>query len=294
MREKWGSTVLLFVIAIIWGLGFLFTQIALDQLYSVWLTLALRFLIAALCLLVVFRRRLFPLSRQELKIGGTAGLLLFLGFFTQTQAQTGTNLSNVGFFTAAYVIIVPFIAWAILRKRPGLRSFMAAVVCLGGVFLLNYHPEAGFRLSVGDGWAMLCAFGFAGHIVYLSHVSGRMEAGKLTFLQMTVSAVLSFVGLAIFGMDAVPDGNWAKGLLGVLYLGMFSTCLGFFLQTYVQRRASAGKTALILSTESVWCAVFSVLAGYEAVSAGMISGGLVILLSVLLMELPSRQEQGIV
>ena len=67
-------------------------------------------------------------------------------------------------------------------------------------------------------------------------------------------------------------------------LGVFSTCLCYFLQTTAQKHVNSTKAAIILSTESLFGSIFSVLLGYDPLSAQMVVGGVIILASIILPE----------
>jgi drug/metabolite transporter (DMT)-like permease len=70
----------------------------------------------------------------------------------------------------------------------------------------------------------------------------------------------------------------------VIYLGVFSTCLCFFIQTSAQKRTSASKAGIIMSTEGFFGTLFSILLGMEPLTAKVIIGGIVILTAVILTE----------
>ena len=69
-----------------------------------------------------------------------------------------------------------------------------------------------------------------------------------------------------------------------MLLGVFSTCLCYFLQTTAQKHVNSTKAAIILSTESLFGSIFSVLLGYDPLSAQMVVGGVIILASIILPE----------
>ncbi len=83
-------------------------------------------------------------------------------------------------------------------------------------------------------------------------------------------------------VDAACDG--VGGMSAVVYLGVFSTCLCYFLQTTAQKHVNSTKAAIILSTESLFGSIFSVLLGYDPLSAQMVVGGVIILASIILPE----------
>ena len=50
-----------------------------------------------------------------------------------------TTPGKQAFLIAGYVVLVPFLLWIIMRKRPAVSSFAAGVVALTGIALLS--PE---------------------------------------------------------------------------------------------------------------------------------------------------------
>ena len=71
---------------------------------------------------------------------------------------------------------------------------------------------------------------------------------------------------------------------GMLYLGLFSTMLGFLLQNVGQKYVRPAPAAVLLSTESLFGVVFSTLLLHESLSPRMWLGCGLIFLAVLLSE----------
>jgi drug/metabolite transporter (DMT)-like permease len=106
----------------------------------------------------------------------------------------------------------------------------------------------------------------------------------ITFIQMVTATVLSALSIGIFGVGDVTGMNFMGGLPAVIYLGIFSTCICFFLQTSAQKRTTAGKAGIIMSTESFFGSLFSVLLGMEPLTPKIVIGGIIILTAVILTE----------
>jgi drug/metabolite transporter (DMT)-like permease len=294
-RTKHLPTFALMLVAMIWGAGFMAVQIALDNGFSEGLMLFGRFAVAALVLLIVAGKRLFPASRQELLYGLIAGFLLFLGFYVQTAGLRFTTPSNNGFFTATNVMMVPFIAWFLHKKRPPIKLFFCCLMALAGFFILAWNPDIGFSVNLGDLLTLLCAFFFACHIASLGIFSPKVDALRLSFFQIAFAGGFSLIAFLLFELPALSLANWKGGLPAVIFMGLFPTCLCFLIQTWAQGKTSSGKTAVILSCESLWCMIFSVMLGYEQLSVQMVVGGLVIVSAVCLLEVelpfPARRKK---
>ena len=73
-------------------------------------------------------------------------------------------------------------------------------------------------------------------------------------------------------------------IIGVLYLGIFSTTIAFLLQTICQRDVSQTKSAIILSLESVFGTILSVIILHEVLTLKMIVGCLIIFCAIIISE----------
>ena len=278
-------------VAFLWGAGFAAVQMAMDSGIPISLLLALRFILGALLLFSIKAKTILSITKQELKIGITAGILLFLAYFTQTVGQLYSGISNAAFITAIYVVLVPFIAWLVLKKRPQTKMFFLVFLTLGGILILTYVPGAPiFSMNFGNLMLLLCAVGFASHLVYLGAKSSGINAFKFTFMQLATCAVLSVVFYLSIDIKNTVDVNWTKGLISVVYLGIFSTALCFFIQTWAQGITTPSKAAIMMSSESTFGTLFSILFGFEAFRIQMPIGGAIIMACVVLSEVSLKPK----
>ncbi len=285
------ADLLLVLVAVIWGMGFPVTQMAIDANMDASLIMSLRFWIATLLLGVVFFSQIKTITRRELLLGSIAGVLLGIGFMFQTVGLKYTTPSNNAFLTSTNVIMVPFFCWAVYRQRPVLRQLLAAFGCFIGAAILSFSAETGIQFNLGDILTLGCAVVYSIHLIYLSTLTGRITTSKLTFLQMFSCAAFCTLYMLLFERDAVAKADFAAGALPVLYMGFLSTSFCFFAQTFAQKHTSATKTSIILGTEGLLGSIFSVLLGYEPLTVNLIAGGTVIFTSLLAMELFPRKVQ---
>ena len=273
----------LVLVALIWGWGYTATEYAIASGLSMAMILLLRFAIAAAVMGGVSWQQVRTLTRKEWMYGGISGIFLFLAFMTQLEGQSRTTPSNCAFITITNVLMVPFIVWAVSRKRPGIKNLLLPVLTVAGCIILGYTNE-GIVFTAGDLLVLAGAFLFACHIASLEFTSKKVNAQKLTFIQMAVASVMAVGYVLLTGSAAVTMDMLRTGILPVLYLGVFSTCGCFFLQTWAQKHTSATKAAIFLSLEGVFGALFSVLLGLDALRWTLVVGGLLIFASVVLTE----------
>lgn len=275
----------LLLVTIIWGSGFTAVDIALRH-FSPLPILSARFFIG----MVVMGIFAFPerknISKDSIRSGAVMGVFLFLAFWLQTVAQLHTTPSKNAFLTATNVVIVPFIAYVIYKVKVTRYHLIGAVLTIIGVGVLSIRIGESF--NIGDLYSFLCAIGFAFHIFFTGHFVKKGSALVLNFIQMTVAFVLSLVMVMVSG--EIPAGLPVEGILAVVYLGLFSTSLSFFLQTLSQKYTTETEAGIILSMESVFGTLFSVLILQETITWKMLAGCAIILTAIFISEHGGRKD----
>lgn len=283
----------LLLVAIIWGGGFPFSQMALDSGLTPFGVMLGRFTIATLLFGLLFGRSILRnFQPGQLKGCLVIGILLFSAFLTQIIGLQLSSPSNNAFITASNVIMVPFLWWLFAKQRPPKIMFPASFLSLVGVSILSVNFTGGLSVAIGDVFTLLSAFLFASQIVATGLLARTIDPRVLVFTQFLVAGLLSLAAFLVF------DGNFsvfgqAKSLLSVSYLGILSTGLCFLLQTIAQKHVHSAKAAILLSTEALFGALFSVLAGYDELSPQMVLGGGIVMCSVLLPEIYMQHAETI-
>lgn len=280
------SLLMLLMISLIWGAGYLGVQGALDSGLPTPAILAGRFLLGAMLIGFIQRRELK--AGQSLLRGALGGVMIYFGFYFQTLGQAQTGIAGAAFLTATNVVMIPFIHWAVSRVKPPNKVFVLSALTMLGVALLSYAPGESFSMGAGEGMLLLGAFLFAGHMVYLGYAVRKGDPGSITFWQL-LSAGLVGVFFLVVQRPPLTLEMVQKGSLSVLYIGIMATGLCYYLQAKAQKHVSPSQTGIVLSLEGVFGALFSILAGMEALKVSVLLGGALITLSVILMEIKPRR-----
>lgn len=279
--KKYLGEIGLFGIAIIWGSGFIGTKLALDGGLSTVQTLTLRFFIASLMLGIIFYKKIKEnISKESIIAGALLGLFSFVGFTTQTLGLVYTTVSKNAFITAVNVVIVPFIGFILYKRKLDKIGVISSFMALVGIAVLSL--EADLSINFGDFLTFICAIGFAFHIFFTGEFSKKYNSYVLTVTQFVVAFLLSLILQTVTGetnFSATP-----VGLMGALYLGIFSTAIGFLLQTMCQSKVDQTRTAIILSTEAVFGTIMSVLIFHEVLTNRMVVGCIIIFVSIIVAE----------
>jgi drug/metabolite transporter (DMT)-like permease len=243
--------------------------------------LGYRFTAAALIVALVFRREVARLSASGWRAGLAMGVFLTGGYLSQTYALQHTTASNAGFITGLFVVLTPLFAALFLRERIGVPAWAAAVASGAGLYLLS--GTRGFH--EGDALALVCAACFAAHILVTARGVRSHHLGALLAVQLGVCGLVSLAAGAAAGDLHAPAGGSVWSAL--LVTALVASALGFFVQSYAQRHASAARTALILASEPAFAGLFGYIHG-DRLSALNWFGAVLIMLAILGVEVLPR------
>ncbi len=272
----------LIVTTAIWGSAFVVMKNSLDVLPPTWL-IAARFTVASAIMAAVFFRRIRTMDRETFVCGVKIGLMLGVAYLFQTYGLKYTTASKNAFITTLYVIIVPFLHGFLNRKWPGGVNIAAALLAVAGLALLSLQGD--LSVNFGDLLTLICGVSFAFQVVYIDRYTEKHDPILLSVIQIMVTAVMGWC-LAPFLDGAFPAAAFTDRSLifGLCYMALFSTTICFILQNVGQKYLSADTSSILLSLESVFGAVFSVIFLHDEMTGRMIAGCALMFLAVILSE----------
>lgn len=265
--------------AFIWGTSFVILKEALDSIGTMWV-LALRFIIAAALLLLAAGKRLKTLGRDGLRGGVLLGVCLAAAYIFQTYGLKYTTPGKNAFLTATYCVLVPFMVWAFFKRRPNATNIIAAFMCVFGIGLVSLSGTSPF--NIGDALTLVCGIFYALQIILTERFIGDCDALSLTGVEFGTAAVICLAGALIF--ESAPVGLSLELWGSIAYMGVMCTALCFFLQTWGMRYTPSSTAAVIMTFESVFAIIISVIFYDEPVTARLICGFTLIIASVIISE----------
>ncbi len=272
MTTRTRAELSLLAITLIWGSTFATSKYLLGSI-SPLLYIGTRFFLAIIIFWMLFPRRAFTGSRDSWIKGGILGVLLFLGFATQTVGLQYTGASKSAFVTGMMVVFTPICQLIIERRSPKIGNVIGIVLVTVGLYFLT--SPAGSEFNLGDGLNLICAVTFALYIVYLDIYSKEIDPVHLAMVQFVVCMALGIASGAGFEtLRFTPD---VIGVATLLYLTIFATVIALFVQNRYQKDTTPTRSAVIFSIEPVLAAGFSYLLLGEVLGVpGMIGGGLIV------------------
>ena len=261
----------------VWGAAFVLMKDALER-QPVNDFLGTRFAIATLVLIAIRPKVLKEINLKMLGIAIPLGILLSLGFITQSTGLTHSTAAITGFVTGLYVIFTPLLSAIFLKKVVTKIEWAAVFLATFGLGLLSLR---GWAIGFGEFLTLLCALFFALHIIGLGEWSSRFATYPLTVVQLGTVAV--FTGITGFsnGYIAPPDSDVWKA---ILITALLATSAGFLIQTWAQSHMDATSVAVILTLEVVFAALVAVIAGQEVLTTRTVAGGSLIVIAMIAMQ----------
>ena len=276
-RTAWAAISLLLV-AIAWGAAFVLMKDAI-KLQPIYDFLALRFTLATAVMVLIRPSVLKKIDRELLLRGVPLGIMLGLGYITQTIGLELTTAAITGFITGLYVVATPLIAALILKAKITRFTWGCVALATAGLALLSLR---GWSLGFGEFLVFLCAIAFAAHIVTLGQWSNGLDVYALTIVQLATCTLMTGTFSFVQGYDLPVN---LSGWLVVFYTAIFSTALAFVVQTWSQAHMSATKVAVILTMEVVFAAIFALAFGGESLTIKALFGGLMVLTAMFMIVL---------
>lgn len=263
MANKLKGNAILLLAAFIWGTSFVAQSEGMKYIEPFTYN-ALRTIIGGIVLVpVIAGFRIFDKRNQSEKkyslkytiIGGlVCGSVLCVASSLQQFGIVYTTAGKSGFITALYVIIVPFFQ-LILGRKPRPIVWLCVLGAIAGFYLLCIKEN--FTVGIGDLLTLICAFGFAAHIICIDRFLERGANGvEMACVQFFTAGLIMLVCMFIFEHPQIDKILEAK--YTILYTGVLSSGVAYTLQIIGQCYAEPTIATLIMSLESV----FAVLSGW--------------------------------
>ena len=271
--------VVLVLITMVWGVTFVVVRHAMQQTGPMGFV-GLRFGTAALMLALIAGRRMANVTRTEVAAGAAIGAAIAAGYGLQGAGMQTITASASAFITALYVPIVPLLQWLVLRRAPSPASWAGVVIASLGLGLMTAPGAGSLGLGRGEMLTVAASVAIAGELVLISRFAGRVDAVRVTALQMAFAAIFAAAAMPLTGeglrLPPLPLIGVAAGM------GVASAAIQLAMN-WAQRSLSPTRATLIYAGEPVWAGVAGRLAG-ERLGLAAILGGALILAGALVSE----------
>lgn len=287
MKKATLAKAALFLTAVLWGSTFTIGKLA-AEVFSASFIIALRFLVASLALLAVAYPQRKQLDRKYWIHGFWMGVTLFLSYILQVGGLAlDTSPGKSAFLCTTYSVMVPFLHWFLTKEAPKLRHVVCVFACLTGVGILSL--TGGWGMSAGDFLTVASGVPCAFNMVISSIVSKDRNVLLLTTIELWVVTI--FAWMFVFVGNSFPAEFPMGAVGGIVYLGLIATALCMFMQSYGLKYAEPAIGGMIISLESVFGVIFSVIIYHEKITLRMLLGFAVIFAAIVLSQWEGKRNK---
>lgn len=246
-------------------------------------------------------------ANRQMWIGGICcgTALAIASNFQQAGISAGTDSGKAGFITALYVVLVPVFG-LFFKRRVSLPTWIAVVLSVVALYLLCIKGD--FSLAPGDLLILVCAVCFAIHILVIDHFTASVDGLRLSCVQFLVAAVLATVAkvvCVVLGLNGTGDITSATSIfampdwdailactLPILYVGVFSSGVGYTLQILAQKDSNPTVVTILLSLESVFAVIAGAIILKQQMSVREYIGCAIMFAAVILAQIqfPTKQK----
>jgi len=273
---------MLLLVSVFWGASYGLAKTAV-AFYPVLGFLAIRFCITSFLLTPSWNEAARKQSFQSLKIGIPLGIILLSIFIAETYGLSLTLASNAAFLISLCVVFTPFVEWLMLKKRPGIAAFSAAMISLAEAWMLTSGVSFS-SFNRGDSLILVAAILRA----FMVTLTNKLTRDKNIPSLLLTSIQTGVVGLGCLslGLIILPEGlpalpAAAQFWYATIFLIVFCTLFAFFAQNYALGQVSPTRVSLLMGSEPVFGALFAVFWLNESITpSGWLGGSMIVCASL--------------
>ena len=279
---------ILVVTTLLAGFGWIFSKEAIQGLPPFGF-IALRFLLASLCLLPFCFGSLKSISFVQFRQALGGGLILALALLAWVYAVSiSDTLGEGAFIVSLSMIIVPIVAWALFREKPKRAFWFAMPIAVAGLAFLSL--KGGWQSSPGQLWFLFNACLLALHFNINSRLAQSLPILLLTCIQLFVTGLIALMVSSL--VETMPEHIDNEIWGWFLASAILATSLRFAMQTLGQKGCNPANAALIMLLEPIWTVILSIIWYGEQLSRNKFIGCSLILLALIFYRTDGRLFKG--
>lgn len=291
MKNK--GTIFLLIAAAIWGFALIAQKEGMAHLGAFSFT-SIRCLLGGISMLPL----VYVLSRKSAAAAGSdsaavqpseklswkaafqCGFFLTCLMLLQQFGLPHTSVGKAAFITALYIPITPMLE-RFTGKKVSKYVWISAGIALVGMYLLCFTDGlSGFNF--GDACMLGAAFAASLQMLAVDKWVKQVDAVKLSCYQFIVVGLLC-LPLALL-LETITWEAIQATAMPILYAGLCSCGFGYTFQVVGQKYTTAGRTAILLSMETVFSLIAGMIFYQEFMSAVEYAGCAVMFLAVILSQ----------
>lgn len=284
MKNKGKGILLELTATILWASSFVVTKGTTDD-FPPMLLVGIRFLLGALVVAILYRKKFKKTSIEMIITMAVVGFFYSIGMILQTYGIKYTSAGRSAFITAAYCIWVPILELIIFKKKPTLKYFFSALICMAGVGLIVL--ENGLEVDAGDLYTLFGSMCLAVEIAVFGNVVNKFDSDLASFYLLLFSGVTAMIPSIV--TETYPASLSTPTIMAILYLAFACTGIAMLCQGAAQNHISPGVVTIILGFEAVFAAIISTIVYAESFTSKCLIGCLLVFISTFIVLIEKKK-----
>ncbi|EHI98713.1 protein of unknown function DUF6 transmembrane [Clostridium sp. DL-VIII] len=276
---------------VLWSASFIATKLAYETFAPIQLA-AVRTLFAVL--LFWFMRKITSNNEQiqkedriRIALSGFLGITLY--FAIENIGVSMTSSSNSALIVASFPAVTTLLEFFIYHSKPNIKKVLGIILAIIGVAVLTQiNVDGNSKSMLGNIILIGAGIVWAFYNFITRDLTNKYSAMTLTYYQMLAGFIFLLPFVIIEGKTwRMPTITSASALI---YLSVGCSIVAFLLYNLGLRKLSASISVSLMNLVPVLGLIFSILILHESVSALQISGGVIVIIGVILSSIQKGEN----
>ena len=276
---------------VLWSASFIATKLAYETFAPIQLA-AVRTLFAVI--LFWFMRKITANNEQiqkedriRIALSGFLGITLY--FAIENIGVSMTSSSNSALIVASFPAVTTLLEFFIYHSKPNIKKVLGIILAIIGVAVLTQiNVDGNSKSMLGNIILIGAGIVWAFYNFITRDLTNKYSAMTLTYYQMLAGFIFFLPFVIIEGKTwRMPTITSASALI---YLSVGCSIVAFLLYNLGLRKLSASISVSLMNLVPVLGLIFSILILHESVSAIQISGGVIVIIGVILSSIQKGEN----
>ncbi|KYK22825.1 multidrug DMT transporter permease [Thermoplasmatales archaeon SG8-52-4] len=280
--------IFMMIVAIIsWAFAFPFIKIGLRELSFINLTIMRFFIVCCIfSLIFIFQKKRFSKLQKKdiipIFIIGFLGVMVYhigLNYGEQFVSPGAASL-----IIATIPIQIVILAYIFLKEKIGFIKFIGIVIALSGVLIISVWGKKDASLEVEYIYGIIAII-IAAVMGAIYTITGKKLLDRYSGLSLTVYAIiLGSIGLIpfiSFSLFEQVSQMSVYGWFAILFLGIFSTVIGYVIWYVALRIKTASEISVYLYAVPVLSTIISYFIFKDEITLMFVLGGALVIIGLI-------------
>lgn len=294
--SEWKFVIMMIVGVIVWAFAFPFIKIGLKELSFINLTIMRFFVVCCVFILILLlqQKRFSKLQKKDvipIFILGVLGVIVYhlgLNYGEQFISPGAASL-----IIATIPIQIVILAVIFLKEKIGLIKILGIIIALSGVLVISIWGKKDVSLEIEYIFGAVAVL-IAAVMGALYTIIGKKLLDRYSGLSLTVYAMLlGSIGLTPFINNSLFDQvskMSINGWFAVLFLGVFSTVVGYVIWYIALKIKTASEISIYLYMIPILSTIFSYFMFREVITLMFIFGGVLVITGLIIVNKKTEKQ----